>query len=116
MATTILRIPSKVPYGYVEIHLEGELDAVTLANKYAEYVLTYKKAEEAALQAPTVLKSKPAPVEEISKILEEDEAVDLVTSTLGATDVTDEPWTDENKPEPAAKEWEAPVDSDWDFG
>lgn len=115
MATTILRIPSKVPYGYVEVHLEGEMDAVTLANKYAEYVLAYKKAEEKALEfKPPILKAKPAPVEDIAKILEEDEAVDLVVSTLGATDVTDEPWND--KPEPAAKEWEAPADDAWDFG
>lgn len=126
MAQTILRIPSKVPYGYVEVILEGEMDATRLANKYAAYVLEYKAAEEKALNAGfSAPKSKPA-VKSVDDVLDynndgpgdvDTAAADLIKSKLGATEVDgdeDAPWN--NKPEAEDKPYVKPAAADdWDF-
>lgn len=116
MAELIYRIPSKVPYGYVEWRGDPNdpiPDPETLARGYAEYVTAYKKAEEAALQAPTKLVSKPA-VKPVEDVLSEDEVVDLIVKELGGVPVEETaPWDD--KPEVAKKEWEAPASDAWDF-
>lgn len=115
MAELIFRFPSKVPYGYVELRTQLDQDPTPeeLAEQYVSSFLRYKKAEEAALQAPVTLKSPPASVATVDEVLSEDEAVATVVATLGATEVSDAPW--DNKPDEKAKEWSAPADSAWDF-
>ena len=115
MAPVTFRIPSKIPYGYIEFVTEGELDAVALANQYVEFVKAYKDAEERALAAPTKTQSKHE-VASVDKVLSEDEVVDLVVRELGGVPVDDDkdaPWN--NKPEPVKKDY-AVDDSSWDFG
>jgi len=115
MAEIIFRFPSKVPYAYVEMRAETDVDPTPeeLAEQFASSFKRYKAAEEKALQAPANARPEPT----VEEVLSEDEAKDLLVRELGAVPVDetgDEPWN--NKPEPATKEWKAPSDDAWDFG
>lgn len=132
MAQVILRIPSKVPYGYVEVHADAsEVENLPspemLATFYATYFKAYKEAEEKALfSGPSAPKSK-APQIKISDVLtemsdgdhdtEESAVKALLVKELGAVEVEetgDEPWNQTTETE--EKPWVAKAsESDWDF-
>lgn len=128
MTEIIYRIPSKVPYGYVEVRFENDHRPLAdqLAADYASYFLAYKEAEEAALKAPTKVQAKhnvkplvqvladPPEETDDAAVLESVKA--LIGKELGGVEIDDDadaPWN--NKPEPAKKPY-AVDDSDWDFG
>lgn len=128
MTEIIYRIPSKVPYGYVEVRFnEGDIppDPLVIAEEYANYFYAYKGAEEAALTKAPQITSKPAITKPLAEVttLTEDEAKDLIVRELGGVPIEGgetEPW--KNKPdtvdEPWVEEKRAPVtaaSSDWDF-
>jgi hypothetical protein len=124
MAEIIYRLPSKVPYGYVEVRYSAEdvatifdtLEPEEIADDYIRIFKRFKDAEEKALTfKPPILKAKPEPT--VEEVLSEDEVKDLLVKELGAVPVDetgDEPWN--NKPEQTEKKWEAPSDDAWDFG
>lgn len=127
MAELIYRIPSKVPYGYVEIKYSAEdlvdvlpdLTPEAVADDYIRVVTRYRDMEEKALTAPNSAppKSKPPIVQPIDDVLSQDDAADLIKSKLGATEVDgedDAPWN--NKPEAEEKPYVTPASEDaWDF-
>lgn len=125
MTQIILRLPSKVPYGYVEVSADSaDIEDIpspeTLATFYATYMKAYKEAEEKALTfQPPILKAKPAVSKSVDDVLSEDEVKDLLVKELGAVPVPnetgDEPWNQETEAE--EKPWVAKAkESDWDFG
>lgn len=125
----IIRIPSKVPYGYIEVRAdETEIDKVPspemLASFYANYMKAYKDAEVKALEAPPTAPPAiptPTPEEAAAKLNAMDK---LITEELGGKIVgaKEKPW--ENEVETPEKPWESDgakasepstSDDDWDF-
>jgi hypothetical protein len=128
MAKITVRLPSKVPYGYVEFEVnDGEdwPDPEALAKDYVWHFSEYRKAEEAALTASNSAppKSKPPIVRSIAEVMSDEDvdtekqAADLIKRELGATEVDgedDAPWN--NKPEAEEKPYVTPASEDaWDF-
>lgn len=126
MATVILRVPSKVQYGYVEIQATPEeLGDASLASSpealalvYMNYVKAFREGEEQALKAAT---STPKPkaekpvsiaaiVDDIAKADAADdgmaEAEKLLKDGLGATVVDEEAPYKKTPPAAKAKPWE----------
>ncbi|HEY6020849.1 MAG TPA: hypothetical protein VIY48_13405 [Candidatus Paceibacterota bacterium] len=131
MAEVVLRLPSKVPYGYVEIRADAsEVESLPspdmLASFYAAYFLAYKESEVGILEAgPSTAKSKAAQIQ-VSDILaemsdgdrddREAAAKTLIVRELGGIPVEetgDEPW---NQPPATTKEKPWIAEPDWDFG
>ena len=127
MATVILRVPSKIHYGYVEIHatpeeLGGDAALLSspelLAEMYVRYTKDFREREEQALKAAAPA-SKPKPekpvsiaaiVDDIAKAdaAEADltEAEKLLVQTLGATVVEENAPYKKTPPAAKAKPWE----------
>lgn len=142
MAEVIIRLPSKVPYGYIEVRADAsEVENLPspdmLATFYATYFTAYKEAELKALQAgPSSAKSTAKPLPsldetlgglgtKVAKVAAEDgfeKAQELIVKELGGVPVEetgDEPWNQPTDPavEAESKPWIAKAaESDWDFG
>lgn len=115
MATVILRVPSKVQYGYVEIQATPEeLGDASLASSpealalvYMNYVKAFREGEEQALKA-----AAPAPkpkAEKPASLPADDgmaEAEKLLKDGLGATVVDEEAPYKKTPPAAKAKPWE----------
>ena len=133
------RLPSNVPYAYVEVTFEladanGRPDFSELAYDYAQALGEFREQEKSAINgvprahvpmydAPEVPKVKPSEIAEreglgvpvIPTDDEVDKAASLMKTLLGAVEVDgddpDAPWnkTEEPKPTPST------TDDDWDF-
>lgn len=139
MAEVILRLPSKVPYGFIEVRADAsEVENLPspdmLASFYAAYFLAYKEVETKTFEAgPSTAKSTAKPLPSLEDTLSGlgdkvaiaaategfEAAQDLIVRELGGVPVEetgDEPW---NQPSAATEEkpWVAKAaESDWDFG
>lgn len=99
MATVILRVPSKVQYGYVEIQATPEeLGDASLASSpealalvYMNYVKAFREGEEQALKAaaPTPKPKAEEPVSIAAIVDDITEAEKLLKDGLGATVIDD---------------------------
>jgi hypothetical protein len=123
MAEIEFRLPSAVPYAYVNVKAsEAELGAdgllanpEMLARVYANYVMAFSSAEREALDAygkPQEAPSEPpsASVDQEAEASETDPQADaesLIKSELGATKIGEEPAPWEEKAEATEpKPWE----------
>lgn len=100
--TIIYRIPSAIPYAYVEVHVKdiSELpDPVMLAAQYAAYYDAYSKEEKAAIQralqkGPSRAPDAPLAAEqsEVDRVIDETlKAAQMLSEGLGgATEIDDE--------------------------
>ena len=115
MAEVVFRLPSVVPYGYVEVRWESPGKPIApeiLASMYANYVLAFAEEERKAASAygnP----STAAPAAVGAEVDQEDQAhetaVQAVAEGLGATVIEEgeapAPW-ETKVPAPQAKPWE----------
>lgn len=121
VATVILRVPSKVQYGYVEIQATPEeLGDASLASSpealalvYMNYVKAFREGEEQALKAaapaPKPKTEKPVSIAAIVDDIADDgmaEAEKLLKDGLGATVVDEEAPYKKTPPAAKAKPWE----------
>lgn len=129
MAEIIYRIPSAVPYAYVEVHVSdlSELpDPAMLAAQYAAYYDAYSREEKAAIQRalgapqadsqeappgdPQVAAQrlaggrKPRTADEASEM-----AVQLIKSELGAVEVAEHDEAEDCKNNSNKAPWDQPA-------
>jgi hypothetical protein len=118
VATVILRVPSKIQYGYVEIQatpeeLGGDAALLSspelLAEMYVRYTKDFREREEQALKAAAPA-PKPKPevtLKELGDAMGEmAEAEKLLKDGLGATVVGEDAPYKKTPPAAKAKPWE----------
>ena len=125
MSEIEFRLPSKVPYGYVNVSFttEDTPEPATLAAMYASYVMAFAEQERESLNAygkPVQAKQAPSEAAPEAAVTEE-EAEKLIKKELDGVVVSEEthekPW--ENEAPKVKKPWEnggsapEPAQIDW---